>query len=287
MGTSVVLPELYNLPDILPNSPLFVRLLGFAHRLPSSHVAIRDIHTSASHLQLLTDVLALRNTIYQTLDEETSSKLKNEEEDFFLLLACPGYEYAVSFLSILALGGAVVPISPHVPLQEALYFAEKSTSRTIVFTPPFRDLGASIQEHICGRGHQPFTAVDAILSLSRKNLKANEIYISATRSLDPNKAGLVIFTLGTTGPPKAVILPREILSSGAQALTDHYEITPQDTALHCMPVHHVAGITVCFVPFLIAGACIEFDAFNVERIWERWRMGGITVFGGVVISLNR
>lgn len=286
---SIALHRACELPNILPNFPLFQRLLGFAHRFPATQDAIRDIvaKTSASHLQLLNDVLSLRNSVYHLLDHSTRQSLIDGEEVFLSLLAPPGYEYAVGFLTILALGAVVVPIAPHVPLQEALYFAEKSTAKGLIFDPRFAALGTSIADRVCSISQTAFTSVDISHSLYKKILSADEIYISANSSLDPTKAGLVIFTSGTTGKPKAVVLPREILSSGTQALADHYEITPADTALHCMPVHHVAGITVSFIPFLLAGACIEFEPFNVERVWERWRTAGtgernLTVFGGVV-----
>jgi malonyl-CoA/methylmalonyl-CoA synthetase len=268
------------LDDTLPNIPLFIRLLGFAHRLPPSQVAVQD-NTSgkcASHLQLLNDVLSLRRYLYSLLDIETRMKLERKEEVFMLLLAPPGYEYAVGFLAILALGAAVVPISTHVPLKEALYYAEKSTSRGLVFHPKYTDLSVAIGKKI---NSSTFMSA-SITALSSTALTADQIYISSTHSLDPNRAGLVIFTSGTTGPPKAVVLPREMLSSGAQALADHYEITPSDTLLHTMPVHHIAGIVVCFIPFLLAGSAVVFEPFNVQHIWENWKTGRFTVFGGVV-----
>src|SRR4051794_35281433 len=241
-----------DLENTLPNFPLLARLLGYAHRFPSTHIAIQD-NTSgvcSSHLQLLNDVLVLRKYLYSLLDEEVRTMLGRQEEVFIILLAPPGYEYTVGFLAILALGAAIVPISPHVPVHEALYFAKKSTSRALLFHPKYIDLATSMQKQISSR---KFTSA-AITSLFNKTLTADRIYISSSDSLNPSGAGLVIFTSGTTGPPKAVILPREMLSSGTQALADHYEISFSDNMLHMMPVHHIAGITVCFVPFLLAGA---------------------------------
>ena len=274
-----------NFMNVLPNFPLLVKLVGFANRLPSSHIALKDLATGfeASHIRLLNDVLSLRKLLFTSLDRQTQNRLLSREEVFFLILANPGYDYAVSFLAVLAIGGIIVPISPHVPIQEAQYFARKSTATAILHHPQFAHVALSIQKYMFEEVQTPsFATVQSVNALGRYNLEPNQIFIQANKSLDPEKPGLVIFTSGTTGRPKAVLLPREILSSGAQALADHFELTHRDVALHCMPVHHIAGISVCFVPFLLSGARLEFEPFRVDRVWERWRSGGITVFGGVV-----
>lgn len=269
--------EIYN---VLPNFPLLVKLLGFAHRFPPTHIAIKDNISGfgASHIRLLNDVLALRRSLQQSLDKDSRLKLEKGEAIFFLVLAGPGYDYTVSFLAILALGGVIVPVSPHVPLQEAIYFAKKSTATGIVYHPDFSGIVHSIKQHL----KTSFVAIETTPSLGLYNFGANEIFIHASHSLNAEKPGLVIFTSGTTGRPKAVVLPREILSSGSMALAEHFELSHKDVALHCMPVHHIAGISVCFVPFLLSGARLEFEPFKIERVWERWRQGGTTVFGGVV-----
>ncbi|KAH8879724.1 acetyl-CoA synthetase-like protein [Thozetella sp. PMI_491] len=277
------------LSSILPNFPLFVRLLGFANRFSPTRPAITDLTTGTaiSHAQLLRDVLSLRAAIYKTLDREIRQKLADDEEVFLMLLSGPGYDYVVGFLAILALGAAVVPVSPHVPLQEALYFADRSTASGVVFHSLLLATTSAIQERKMENGASVFPTIEITSSLGLLQLLPSEISIHHRHSLNPEKAGLVIFTSGTTGRPKAVILPREILSAGALALADHFELTPDDVALHCMPVHHIAGISVCFIPFLFSGARLEFDGFDVQRVWDRWRQGGLTVFGGVPTMFTR
>lgn len=266
--------------NVLPNFPLLVKLLGFAHRLPPTHIAIRDNVSGieASHINLLSDVLALRDSLNSSLDEDSRLKLETGRDVFFMVLAGPGYDYTVSFLAVLALGGVIVPVSPRVPLQEAIYFAEKSTATGIIYEPKFLTLVQPLKRHLQGN----FVAVETTPSLGAYNLEPRDIYIHPSRSLSPESPGLVIFTSGTTGPPKAVVLPREIISSGAMTLAEHFELSHKDVALHCMPMNHIAGISVCFVPFLLSGARLEFEPFKVEGVWERWKQGNTTVFGGVV-----
>lgn len=98
--------------NILPNSPLFAKLLRYAHRRPQ-RVVVRDVNAGVekTHVQLLTDVLALRRVIETTLSPSVRDSLKTGEDVYMSILAPGGYEYTVAFLAILAVGAAAVPLS--------------------------------------------------------------------------------------------------------------------------------------------------------------------------------
>jgi malonyl-CoA/methylmalonyl-CoA synthetase len=113
--------------------------------------------------------------------------------------------------------------------------------------------------------------------------------MSSDRYLDTNGASLVIFTSGTTGPPKGVVQRRALVDDGALYLAQQMELEDSDVLLHVLPVHHATGIEVSFFPFLVAGACIEFrsGSFDPEWTWDRWAKGEITFFSGVPTIYTR
>jgi malonyl-CoA/methylmalonyl-CoA synthetase len=102
-------------PKILPNSPLFSRLLRFAHRKPP-RLAVRDdrLGVEKTYIQLLADVLALRTAVRALLPSTTLEDLEHGAEIYIGVLAAGGYEYAVAVLAVLALGAAAVPMSTQV-----------------------------------------------------------------------------------------------------------------------------------------------------------------------------
>ena len=114
-------------------------------------------------------------------------------------------------------------------------------------------------------------------------LPAGEATISSGLVPDMNGAALVIFTSGTTGPPKGAVQRRSYIAGSGEADAEHYKITDKDTVLHVLPVHHASGVGLTFLPFLTAGACIEFrsGSFDTAWTWERWRQGGLTFFSAV------
>jgi malonyl-CoA/methylmalonyl-CoA synthetase len=270
---------------VLPNFPLFGRLLRHAH---CSHIktAIRDAASgfSSSYAQLLTDILSLRNVLLQSLGLETLERLENGEEVYIGLLTPGGYEFSVPFFAILAAGGIVVPISPHAPPQELLYFLKTSRAYGLLSSSSTKlpsNLKASLDRN--------FFSLNIAPHIYNAHLAPTDIFISAAESLDCRQPGLAIFSSGTTGPPKAAVLPRDILSSGTQSICDHFEITSSEVAMHCLPVHHAAGILISFLPFLLAGACVEFHSgsFKADQVWEQWRTGGLTAFTGVPTIYSR
>ena len=272
-------------PKVLPAHPFFNRMVRFAHAVPP-RICIRDDNTGfeATHLQILTDVLAFRTRIWDSLSSAVRKQLDNREEVYIAVLAPGGYEYTVAMLAALALGAAVVPMTIHLPPEEAVYFVTKSRAAAILCSSDAMKLGTSIEQLVKAQNSSShLTAIDVSPSLHNPPLYPTDIKVSSHLYLSDNAPGVVIFTSGTTGPPKGAVMRRGFIFDTALAVADHYNLGPSDTMLHILPVHHATGIGINFFPCLISGCVIEFKSgsFSAEWVWERWRRGGVTVFSGV------
>lgn len=97
-------------PHVLPTFTLLNRLLRLACK--ETKIAFRDApqDIAATHLQLITYVLNIRNHLLSSLGASTRAYLANQEEVYITLLGPGGYEYVAAFLAIVAAGGIVVPI---------------------------------------------------------------------------------------------------------------------------------------------------------------------------------
>ncbi len=272
--------------NVFPCHSLFNRLIRFAHQSPP-RLCVRDANTGkeATHLQLLTDVLALRERVWSTLSPKVQQALDRREEVYIAVLAPGGYEYTVAMLTVLALGAAVVPMTVALPPEEALYFATKSRSAAVLVSPSALRLGLAVEKLIKDTNpHSSFSCIPiAPSTFTNPLLKPSDLIISSDTYLDDSAPGVVIFTSGTTGPPKGAVMRRGYTFEGALAVADHYRVTQDDVLLHCLPVHHATGLGIMFFPFLISGALIEYKSgsFSPEWTWERWRKGGLTFFSGV------
>lgn len=169
------------------------------------------------------------------------------------------------------------------PVEEASYFVKTSKQVMLLYSSAAKSLGTSLEHFINQRGDTPIHAVEIGPHLSQNSFTPEDIIISSDRFLNDNSAGLIIFTSGTTGPPKGAVWSRGVINEAARSVMDHYALSSQDVILHVLPVHHATGITMTLSPFLLAGACIEFrsGSFSAEWMWNRWREGGLTYFSGV------
>lgn len=69
---------------------------------------------------------------------------------------------------------------------------------------------------------------------------------SATRYPEPpsERTALVLYTSGTTGPPKGALITRRAIAADLDALADAWQWTPSDTLVHGLPLFHVHGLVL-------------------------------------------
>lgn len=270
-------------PNVFPNFFLFSRLVRWAHKPELIAVTDLTFGFKANYTQLLTDVLHLRNELRRTLQPGVVERIDREEEVFVNLLGPGGYEFTVGFLALVALGAIVVPISPDLPVKEATYFAMKSNAVAVLTAERCSKLGDELQEAMKEASHDAFQSIYIRPHLMRPCLDPEDIQISSDAYMNLNKSAYVIFTSGTTGPPKGGVKRRGFLYDVASQFSDLHGISEGDHVLHVLPVHHATGITVTLLPFLWSGGHIEFRSggFDTAWTWERIRQADLDFFSGV------
>jgi malonyl-CoA/methylmalonyl-CoA synthetase len=166
---------------------------------------------------------------------------------------------------------------PAAPAEEIVYYATKSQQVAILSSSATTPLAQDVARR-CG-----IAQLSILPNLPRTTLlKPLDMSLSSNSPQDPSAPGVVIFTSGTTGKPKGVVLRRTYTHEGAVAVGDSYDITHTDVLLHALPVHHTTGLGTSFFPFLNAGACIEFHGkFDAGTVLQRWLQGGLTIFSAV------
>jgi len=269
---------------VLPCDGLFTRLLALAAR-SSRRTVIRDLNTGIekTSAELLSDVVNFREVLRSRLQPQTLKALEEGKEVFISLLALGGYEFTVGVLSILGLGAAASPFSPHQPVKEASYYVNKAKSVAVVVSDSAKKLGQELAAEIQQTTNPNFVCIPVADGLGQTYRPPSSLVLSSAGYRDPNSPGVVIFTSGTTGPPKGALLSLGSITDGAISFGEQIKVCETDTCQHLLPVHHATGIWVNFFPFILAGACIEFksDSFSPEWTWNRWKQGGITHFSGV------
>src|SRR3954454_23802623 len=80
---------------------------------------------------------------------------------------------------------------------------------------------------------------------------------------DDEAPAVVVYTSGTTGPPKGAVLPRRAIASNLDALADAWDWTADDVLAHGLPLFHVHGLILGVLgPLRLGGTVHHLGPFD-------------------------
>ena len=104
----------------------------------------------------------------------------------------------------------------------------------------------------------------------------------------PSDPAVIIYTGGTTGLPKGVVLPHFSMVCGGLRYRDVYAATSQDRHFSVSPLFHAGGLTIAVLGPMMAGMSTIVDrTFSVSSYWQRVRETRATLINpiGVILTL--
>ncbi len=105
---------------------------------------------------------------------------------------------------------------------------------------------------------------------------------------DPRQPATILYTSGTTGPSKGVLMPHAQLHFYADQTANIHRMTADDVYLTPFPLFHASGRVHGVYPALLTGgSCVLYDRFSATAFAERAAKSGgtITNFLGSMIKL--
>ncbi|MFD6655333.1 acyl-CoA synthetase [Streptomyces parvus] len=96
----------------------------------------------------------------------------------------------------------------------------------------------------------------------------------------PENPALIVYTSGTTGPPKGAVLPRRAVAASLDALEDAWEWTGDDVLVHALPLFHVHGLILGVLgPLRRGGSVRHLGKFSPDGVARELGSGGTMLFG--------
>ncbi|MCK9170804.1 MAG: AMP-binding protein [Treponema sp.] len=105
---------------------------------------------------------------------------------------------------------------------------------------------------------------------------------------EPDDVAAILFTSGTTGTPKGVMLTHENFISDCYIAQSNFNHGNGDVFYALLPIHHAYTMQAAFINPLSTGAEIVFGkSMAVSRLMKELREGKITVMLGVPLLYNK
>ncbi|MGW0187734.1 acyl-CoA synthetase [Streptomyces sp. NPDC003362] len=182
--------------------------------------------------------------------------------------ATPVLETAVGVVGALLAGVPVVPLNPK--------SGEKELAHILGDSAPAVVLAAPGDELPAGLG----------------GLERVDVDVSGVGGVPAEDAGdeapaLIVYTSGTTGPPKGAVIPRRAIAATLDALADAWQWTGEDVLVQGLPLFHVHGLVLGILgPLRRGGSVRHLGRFSTEGVAAELN-GGATMLFGVPTMYHR
>ncbi len=181
-------------------------------------------------------------------------------------------ELIAAVLGVLRSGAVLVPLNPRYTAAEAAFIVDDAAAALVITHAEQAGVLAS--------------ATRASIVTDLPELGAAASFAPPARAIED--AAMIVYTSGTTGRPKGVVLSHRALVSNLATVAAAWEWTENDRLLLTLPCFHVHGLGLGVLGSFAVGSSIvlrsRFVAEEVPALLARYRC---TMFFGVPTMYNR
>ena len=239
---------------------------------------IRDILVSAEKQFGSED--AVRYKIKKnTIESKSYTQLKQDSESFSRALEALGergshvavtgatsYPWLVTYLGTVGCGSVAVPLDVSLPAEELCELVDRADVTVLVLDEIRKDVAAIVKDRCPKLKHlvsmQKETSDEEMLAFWQL-LKENEG--AYEYEADPDSLCTIMFTSGTTGKSKGVMLTQRNLAENATCLD--MKIPPRTVILSVLPIHHAYCLSMDILKGISLGSviCINDSLLRVAK----------------------
>src|SRR5262249_44307909 len=143
-----------------------------------------------------------------------------------------------TYFGVLKAGATCIPVDPESSEDEILNFARAGAASAIVLSEKINQKHANLRQRLNER-HLPTVVwtFEDVFELPDEATEDQRIALLPQRVQAQSVASL-IFTSGTTGRPKGVMLSHRNFSSMVSMLSSVFDMSTSDGVLSVLPMHH-------------------------------------------------
>lgn len=191
------------------------------------------------------------------------------------------YGWCCSFFGVMAIGAVTVPVDKELPIEDIDGIITTTSCKAVIFGKASE---AKVKEMLSKGGLgtvkylisvAPEASIDAselgdrvLTTISQLQERGDGLYKSGDTSyydykIDVNRLASIVFTSGTTGKGKGVMLSQANIGLDMTLGMYNFDITRK--TLHVLPPHHTFGSTVNYVGHLSQG-CEVYISSGIKHV---------------------
>lgn len=202
------------------------------------------------------------------IEEKTYNDLKNDSETVsnalkslnmlgkhVALIGSTSYPWIISYFGVVNSGGVIVPIDDKLPVSDICKLIERADVEILIYDNNRIDVAKEVKKK--------YPKVRYIISMNEKlnndfTLSLNEL-MGDNRGdfsidIDKEKLCTILFTSGSTGESKGVMLNHRNLSDNVTAFD--VNLKPGTVSMTILPINHVFCFTMDILKGIYCGLCI-------------------------------
>jgi long-chain acyl-CoA synthetase len=214
-----------------------------------------------------------------------------EERDHVAVIGENRVQWTIAYLAAVSFNFVVVPIDKSLKENEILTILHASDAKGVVFSESHRDTVLTLAHAV--KDLKVF--VDMDLATRDGKVHAMTELIAAERveegkdpfpAVNPEEVAVIVFTSGSMGRAKGVMLSQRNIASNLMAMLSMIELLPEDRFLSVLPIHHTYECTCGQLCPLTVGASIHY-ARSLKTVLEDLQRVRATILLGVPLLYDK
>ncbi len=201
-------------------------------------------------------------------------------------------EWGITYFGILKAGATAIPIDPASSIEEIVNFARAGEPSAIVLSPKLDDENPTLREKLAeafdGKNKASGTLAapvvwtfDEVFEIQSETEEAKRNALLPEK-IHSNAVASLIFTSGTTGTPKAVMLSHKNFVNMISMLSSVLDMDITDGVLSVLPMHHTFEFSAGFLtPFANGTQITYLNELTAEDLSRTIENGHVTGMVGV------
>lgn len=211
------------------------------------------------------------------------------QRDHIAVIGDNRVQWGITYLTAMCFNYVIVPIDKNLSQNEILNILHESDSKAVVFSESFEQLFFEKRSSLLNLkyyiGMDILSEREGYYSMPAM-IRNQENAVDKLPEINPEEVAEIIFTSGSLGRAKGVMLSQRNLASNLMAMTSMIRIGPEDRFLSVLPMHHTYECTCGFLCPLYSGGSAHY-ARSLRTVVEDIQKVKATILLGVPLLYDK